>query len=177
MPVEGNQQPVFDGENTAVLYLTQEGPVKIDLSTGQKLWVSDKLKGKEPPAPRNGYAPIVKGENVVFVPYGKSLQALDAKFKLTAQANPEIAMNWLPLMVRADGKEAIPAIEAYLTTIGRRRNLGPLYKALIEKGGSWLELARATFVSVASSPVARIALRCASPHASRTWAISSKTWR
>lgn len=73
------------------------------------------------------------------------LQALDAKFKLTAQANPEIAMNWLPLMVRADGKDAIPAIEAYLTTIGRRRNLGPLYKALIEKGGSWLELARATF--------------------------------
>jgi len=73
------------------------------------------------------------------------LQALDAKFKLTAQANPEIAMNWLPLMVRADGKEAIPAIEAYLTTIGRRRNLGPLYKALVDKGGSWLELARATF--------------------------------
>ena len=73
------------------------------------------------------------------------LHALDAKFRLTAQSNPEIAMNWLPLMVRADGKEAIPAIEAYLTTIGRRRNLGPLYKALVDKGGSWLELARATF--------------------------------
>lgn len=74
-----------------------------------------------------------------------NLQKLDAKFKLTAQTNPEIAMNWLPLMVRADGKEAIPAIEAYLTTIGRRRNLGPLYKALVAKGGSWLDLARATF--------------------------------
>ncbi len=77
-------------------------------------------------------------------PLGR-LQSLDATFKLTAQSNPEIAMNWLPLMVRADGKEAIPAIEAYLTTIGRRRNLGPLYKALTDKGGSWLELARATF--------------------------------
>jgi outer membrane protein assembly factor BamB len=78
MSVEGNQQPVFDTENTAVLYLTEEGPVKIDLSTGQKVWVADKLKGKEPPAPRNGYASIVKGEGVVFVPYGKSVQALDA---------------------------------------------------------------------------------------------------
>ncbi len=73
------------------------------------------------------------------------MQALDARYQLTANANPEIAMNWLPLMVRADGREAIPAIEKYLTAIGRRRNLGPLYRALVDKGGSWLELARRTF--------------------------------
>jgi len=77
-------------------------------------------------------------------PLGR-LEDLDAKFQLTAKANPEIAMNWLPLMVRADGVDAIFAIETYLTTIGRRRNLGPLYRALVEKGGSWLELARKTF--------------------------------
>jgi len=75
------------------------------------------------------------------------LTALDAAFHLTARANPEVGMNWLPLMVRADAKDpaVIAAIEAYLTTIGRRRNLGPLYKALVDKGGSWLELARRTF--------------------------------
>ncbi len=73
------------------------------------------------------------------------LQALDAKYQLTTSTNPEIGMNWLPLMVRADGREAVPAVEAYLTKIGRRRNLGPLYKVLVEKGGSWLELAKQTF--------------------------------
>lgn len=78
MSVEGNQPPVFDTDNTAVLYLTEEGPVKIDLTTGKKVWVADKLKGKNPPALRHGYAPIVKGPGVVFVPYGKSLQAIDA---------------------------------------------------------------------------------------------------
>jgi hypothetical protein len=36
--------------------------------------------------------------------------------------------------------------------------------------------ARATLSSVASSPVSRITLRCASPHASRTAAISAYTW-
>jgi leukotriene-A4 hydrolase len=73
------------------------------------------------------------------------LRALDGRFQLTASTNPEIAMNWLPLMVQADGDEAIPAIETYLTTIGRRRNLGPLYRAMATKGGNWIELARRTF--------------------------------
>ncbi len=73
------------------------------------------------------------------------LNTLDEKFHLTDSANPEILMNWLPMMVRSDGREAIPAIEKYLTTIGRRRNLGPLYKVLVQKGGSWLELAKDTF--------------------------------
>ena len=75
--IEGNQAPVFDGDGTAILYLNEEGPVKIDLETGKKLWLADKLKGKEAPAPRNGYAPMALGQGMLFAPYGKSLQALD----------------------------------------------------------------------------------------------------
>lgn len=75
--IEGSQHPVFDTDDTAILYLSDEGPIKIDLATGNKLWTADKLKGKQPPAPRNGYAPMVLGKGVVFVPFGKSLQALD----------------------------------------------------------------------------------------------------
>jgi hypothetical protein len=43
--IEGGQDAVFDSENTAILYLTTEGPVKVDVTTGKKLWTADKLKG------------------------------------------------------------------------------------------------------------------------------------
>jgi hypothetical protein len=73
------------------------------------------------------------------------LQVLDTKYSLTVSQNPEIGMYWLPLMVRADGRDAVGAVEAYLMKVGRRRNLRPIYDALVAKGGTWRELARSTF--------------------------------
>jgi outer membrane protein assembly factor BamB len=75
--IEGHQPPVYDTDDTAILYLSEEGPIKIDLNTGRKLWTADKLKGREVPVLRNGYAGIALGEGVAFVPYGKSLMAID----------------------------------------------------------------------------------------------------
>jgi outer membrane protein assembly factor BamB len=77
--IEGCQPPVFDTDDTAILFLTEEGPVKIDLNTGEKLWTADKLKGEDPSAVSEGYAPMLHDNGVVFVPYKKSVMAVDAK--------------------------------------------------------------------------------------------------
>jgi outer membrane protein assembly factor BamB len=76
--IHGNQEPVFDTENTMIVYLTAEGPVKLDLATGNKLWTSP-IKAKTLPALSMGYAPMLLESGVVYVPYDKSLQAVDAK--------------------------------------------------------------------------------------------------
>ncbi|MEO8700827.1 MAG: M1 family metallopeptidase [Kofleriaceae bacterium] len=73
------------------------------------------------------------------------LRVLDERHHLTASPNAEIGMNWLPLLVRVDAVDAAPAVEAYLTHVGRRRNVRPLYDAMIAKGGTWLVLAKQTY--------------------------------
>lgn len=73
------------------------------------------------------------------------LQALDARYKLTSTTNAEIAMHWLPLLVRADVQAAAPAVEAFLMKVGRVRMVRPLYAAMMAGSESWRALARATF--------------------------------
>jgi leukotriene-A4 hydrolase len=74
-----------------------------------------------------------------------TLRTLDAKFTLTSSPNAEIGMHWLPIAIRANDPAAKPAIEKFLTTVGRRRMVRPVYEALIDQGGAWRELAVATF--------------------------------
>lgn len=76
--VEGNQPPVFDSDHTMIVWLTADGPTKIDLDSGARLWVCAALKGKEPAALADGYCGMLLADGVVYVPYEKSLQALDA---------------------------------------------------------------------------------------------------
>ena len=75
--IHGNQEPVFDTENSMIVYLTVEGPVKLDLATGNKLWTAP-IKAKTLPALQAGYAPMLLDQAIVYVPYDKSLQAVDA---------------------------------------------------------------------------------------------------
>jgi outer membrane protein assembly factor BamB len=75
--IDGNQGPVFDSENTMIVYLTPEGPVKLDVTSGNKLWTAP-IKAKTLPALNAGYAPMLLEGGVVYVPYDKSLQAVDA---------------------------------------------------------------------------------------------------
>jgi outer membrane protein assembly factor BamB len=77
--VDGNQPPVFDTENSMVVWITADGPTKIDLDTGARVWVCDALKGKEPAALNDGYCGMLCVDGVVYVPYEKSLQAIDAQ--------------------------------------------------------------------------------------------------
>jgi aminopeptidase N len=71
--------------------------------------------------------------------------ALDAKYKLTRSTNAVIGMRWLPVLIRADVREAAPTVQAYLQRVGRRWLVRGVYEALIASGGFWRELAATTF--------------------------------
>jgi aminopeptidase N len=58
------------------------------------------------------------------------LAELDAAFHLTASRNAEITAQWLLLAVRADYAPAEARLETFLTTVGRRKFVVPLYAQL-----------------------------------------------
>jgi aminopeptidase N len=57
---------------------------------------------------------------------------LDAQFALNGVRNAEIAFSWLRLAIRAGYEPARPRLEEYLTTIGRRKLIRPLYEELVK---------------------------------------------
>ncbi len=72
------------------------------------------------------------------------LEALDAAHHLTT-GNAEILMHWLPLLINADVERAAPVVETFLTTVGRRRMVRPVFVALMAKNERWRALARSIF--------------------------------
>ncbi len=78
MSVAANQPPAFPDENSMVLWVTEDGPVCIDLETGAKKWTCAGLKGKTPAALAYGFCPMFAKDGVIYIPYEKSLQAIDA---------------------------------------------------------------------------------------------------
>jgi leukotriene-A4 hydrolase len=78
------------------------------------------------------------------VPAGK-LAALDQAFGLTAAGNSEIAFSWLRVAIANDYDAAWPRLEQYLTTIGRRKLIRPLYEDLM-KTPAGAERARVIYV-------------------------------
>jgi hypothetical protein len=56
---------------------------------------------------------------------------LDRKFGLTERGNAEVAHEWLLLAIRNHFAPADARLEAYLTSIGRRKLILPLYRELI----------------------------------------------
>ncbi|MCC3160305.1 M1 family metallopeptidase [Hymenobacter sp. 15J16-1T3B] len=61
----------------------------------------------------------------------EQLQQLDQAFGFTQSGNAEILTAWLPLAVRAGYHAADAALAEFLTRVGRRKFLVPLYKALL----------------------------------------------
>ena len=57
---------------------------------------------------------------------------LDQTFGLTARGNSEIAHQWLLMSIRNEYKPADVRLENYLTSIGRRKLVLPLYRALLK---------------------------------------------
>jgi aminopeptidase N len=55
---------------------------------------------------------------------------LDQKFQLTTRGNSEIAHQWLLAAIKSDYAPADGRLESYLTSIGRRKLVLPLYRAL-----------------------------------------------
>ena len=72
----GNQLPFADTDSSLVLYLSTDGPVRLDARSGAVLWRSTALKAAKLPLRSDAYASIVQRRGVLFVPSGDSLLAL-----------------------------------------------------------------------------------------------------
>jgi aminopeptidase N len=62
----------------------------------------------------------------------EQLTALDNQYNLTQSTNNEIAHAWLLLNIRKENKAVNTRLETYLISIGRRKLIVPLYRALLE---------------------------------------------
>lgn len=62
----------------------------------------------------------------------QQMEVLDRSYNFTASGNAEILCQWLELSIRSGYHTADPALERFLTSVGRRKFLRPLYAALIE---------------------------------------------
>ena len=61
----------------------------------------------------------------------EQMAELDAAFGLTKSGNSEIVAEWLALAARVRYEPAFDRLDEFLTTVGRRKFLTPLYKALL----------------------------------------------
>jgi leukotriene-A4 hydrolase len=60
------------------------------------------------------------------------LADLDGTFGLTKRGNSEVLFAWLRIAIRHRYQPAMPALEQFLTTQGRRKFLRPLYEDLMK---------------------------------------------
>ncbi|MGS1015881.1 M1 family metallopeptidase [Allosphingosinicella humi] len=91
------------------------------------------------------------------------LAALDKAFSLSESRNSEILFAWLKLAVANRYDPAVPALDRFLTSQGRRKFVAPLFEALM-KQGEWgrpiaariYAKARPTYHSVTSNAVDKL---------------------
>lgn len=67
------------------------------------------------------------------------MSALDKEFNFTASGNAEIQASWYTLSVQHKYEPAYPNIEKFLTEVGRRKFIMPLYKEMVKtpEGKEW----------------------------------------
>lgn len=87
------------------------------------------------------------------------MSALDKEFNFTASGNAEIQAAWYTLSVQHKYEPAYPNIEKFLTEVGRRKFLMPLYKEMVKtpEGKEWAKKiyakARPNYHSVAYNSI------------------------
>jgi len=62
----------------------------------------------------------------------QQMRSLDQAFGLTGTGNSEIVSQWLLMAVRNGYEPAYPRLEQFLTSVGRRKFLRPLYSELVK---------------------------------------------
>lgn len=62
----------------------------------------------------------------------QQVQALDARYKLSATHNAIIASAWFRVAIAHGDKPVLPAVQRYLGSVGRMRLITPLYRELIK---------------------------------------------
>lgn len=70
------------------------------------------------------------------------LAALDSGLALSASGNAEVLFAWLLVAIENRYEPALPALENFLTTMGRRKFVAPLFAALMEEGDWGQPIAR-----------------------------------
>jgi leukotriene-A4 hydrolase len=69
-------------------------------------------------------------DNMPSTTTAAQLKELDGAFRFTASTNSEIAHSWFKNTIRANYEPAYPALETYLSSIGRRKLVKDLYEDL-----------------------------------------------
>jgi hypothetical protein len=70
------------------------------------------------------------------------LTDLDRTFRLSERRNSEVLFAWLRVAIRNHYIPALPALERFLTSQGRRKFLRPLYEDLMKTDGGKAEARR-----------------------------------
>jgi leukotriene-A4 hydrolase len=67
------------------------------------------------------------------------MRELDLEFHLTNSGNAELEFQWLLMAIRNDYRPAFPRLEQFLTMVGRRKYLKPLYQEMAKtrEGKQW----------------------------------------
>jgi outer membrane protein assembly factor BamB len=73
----GHQEPVNDTDSTLLVYISKDGPVRLNARTGALIWRASVLDDAGVPAPRDGYSRILQSRGVFYVPSGNRLWALN----------------------------------------------------------------------------------------------------
>ncbi|MFT4089940.1 MAG: M1 family metallopeptidase [Asticcacaulis sp.] len=78
------------------------------------------------------------------------LESLDKAFKLTNSGNSEIRFAWYRLVIAHHYEPALPSLENFLTSQGRRKFIAPLYTDLMAQSGWGEEMARRVYAKARS---------------------------
>jgi leukotriene-A4 hydrolase len=74
------------------------------------------------------------------------MRRLDTSWKLTESQNNEILQQWLMMSVKNDYQPAYHRLEEFLTTVGRRKYVKPLYEAMdVQRAAAIYEKARPVY--------------------------------
>ncbi len=90
------------------------------------------------------------------------LHDLDRTYRLTDSGNSEILFSWLRIAIRNNYRPAMPALERFLTSQGRRKFLRPLYEDLMKQDWGQADArriyakARPTYHTVSTSTLDQI---------------------
>lgn len=79
------------------------------------------------------------------------LAALDDALKLTGSGNNEELFLWLELGLENRYEAVVPATESFLSSVGRRKFVAPLFKTLMEQGNWGQPIARRIYAKTRSS--------------------------
>jgi len=115
--VAGPSGAAFAEVDQATKLFVEGGPVAgvpyADWQTGERLRFLNGLPRKLPP---------------------QRLAELDRSFALTNSTNSEVLFAWLKLAIENRYDPAVPAIERFLTSMGRRKFVAPLFESLVAQG-------------------------------------------